>query len=148
MSDTLMRVLPLAGRGYCCSQILGLLALEAQGRDNPDLVRALGGLCHGQGGGTCGILTGGACVLALYLGKGADQEEPVERADLVQAEFLDWFRGRVEGQYGGITCAAILGEEGGKPDVSRCGDLLAGAWDCILGLLTAQGLDPSLPRSV
>lgn len=95
----------------------------------------------------CGILTGGACVLALYLGKGADVEEPVERADLVQAEFTEWFRGRVEGQYGGITCAAILGEEGGKPDVSRCGGLLAQAWERILGLLTELGLDPSQPRS-
>jgi hypothetical protein len=54
MDDLTIRMMQLAARGYCCSQILGWLALEAQGRRNPDLVRALSGLCLGVGnsGGT------------------------------------------------------------------------------------------------
>lgn len=150
MNDTLLSILPLAGRGYCCSQILGLLALEAQGRENPDLVRALGGLCLGLGGceGTCGILTGGCCVLALYTGKGADAEQPVDRADLARSEFVDWFTQRVTQAYGGVSCGAILGAgaECGKPDPQRCGGLLAEAWDRILVLLDGLGLDPAVPR--
>ncbi|MDY0307076.1 MAG: DVU_1555 family C-GCAxxG-C-C protein [Desulfovibrio aminophilus] len=148
MSDILLDILPLAGKGYCCSQILGLLALRAQGRENPDLIRSLSGLCHGMGqsGGACGILSGGCCVLGLYLGKGSDDEAPLEQAELAVATFVDWFTERAVPQYGGITCAAILGDDGGKPDVSRCGQLLADAWARILLLLTEQGLDPAVPR--
>ncbi|MES9995604.1 DVU_1555 family C-GCAxxG-C-C protein [Desulfovibrio aminophilus] len=148
MSEILLDILPLAGKGYCCSQILGLLALRAQSRENPNLIRALSGLCHGlgQSGGTCGILSGGCCVLGLYLGKGSDGEAPLEQAELAVSTFVDWFTERVTPQYGGITCAAILGDESGKPDVSRCGQLLADAWARILLLLTEQGLDPAMPR--
>lgn len=144
--SALVDILPLAGRGYCCSQILGLLALAAQGRENPDLVRALGGLCHGvaESGGACGILTGGACVLSLYVGRGADHETAHERAALVLSSFADWFTGRAASQYGGSTCAAILGE--GKPDMTRCGGLLAEAWTKLVAILAENGLDVSVGR--
>lgn len=150
MSDdaTLLEILPLAARGYCCSQILGLLALQAQGREDADLIRALGGLCHGvaESGGACGILTGGACVLNLYVGRGADHETPHERAALVLSSFADWFIERSTGQYGGSTCAAILGEGAGKPDVSRCGGLLAEAWAMLVATLADNGIDVSVGR--
>jgi hypothetical protein len=143
---TLMEILPLAGRGYCCSQILGLLAMRAQGREDANLIRALGGLCHGvaESGGTCGILTGGACVLSLYVGRGADHEVPHERAALVLSSFAEWFVERTSSQYGGSTCSAILGE--GKPDVTRCGGLLAEAWAMVVGILAENGLDVSEAR--
>jgi Putative redox-active protein (C_GCAxxG_C_C). len=151
-NDALMGILPLAARGYCCSQILGLLALAAQGRENPDLVRALGGLCHGvaESGGACGILTGGACVLSLYVGRGTDAETPHERAALVLASFADWFVERATKAYGGSTCAAILGDgpdgKPGKPDMSRCGSLLAEAWAMLVSILAENGLDISAGR--
>jgi hypothetical protein len=81
-----------------------------------------------------------------HLGKGSDDEAPLEQAELAVATFVDWFTERALPQYGGITCAAILGDDGGKPDVSRCGQLLADAWARILLLLTEQGLDPAVPR--
>lgn len=139
-------ILPLAGKGYCCSQILVLLALQAQGVEDRPTVRAVSGLCNGLGltGGTCGILTGGCCALGLYLGKGADEEFTQERADLIYAEYVEWFRSQVEPAHGGVTCEAIL--SGGKPDVSLCGNLLADAWECILNLLAENGYDPSEPR--
>lgn len=148
MSQYLLDILPLAAKGYCCSQMLGLLALEAQGTRNPGLVRALGGLCHGMGqcGRTCGVLTGGTCVLSLYLGKGDDAETASDKADLAVSEFVEWFTGRTE-QYGGTTCADILGEcLETKPDVSRCADLVGEAWGQILTILTDLGVDPSAPR--
>jgi len=152
MNDTLMDILPLSARGYCCSQILGLLALAAQGREDAALVRALGGLCHGVGesGGACGILTGGACVLSLYVGRGADAETPHERATLVLSSFADWFTERATGLYGGSTCAAILGDgapgQPPRPDMTRCGNLLAEAWAMIVSLLAENGLDVSVGR--
>ena len=73
MHPLMMDLLPLVRQGYCCSQLLVQLLVQAQGREIPDLVRALHGLCHGigQSGGPCGLLTGGACVLALLAGIGA-----------------------------------------------------------------------------
>lgn len=146
MSSSLMDIMPLAARGYCCSQILVLLALEAQGLEDKLAVRAAAGLCNGLGqcGACCGILTGGCCALALYLGKGSDGEFTQDRADLIYAEFVEWFRSRVLPDYGDVTCDAIL--RGGPPDPSLCGGLLAEAWDTILNLLAENGVDPSMPR--
>ncbi|GFK92185.1 hypothetical protein NNJEOMEG_00006 [Fundidesulfovibrio magnetotacticus] len=148
MSRYLMDILPLAARGYCCSQILGLLALSAQDADNPGLVRALGGLCHGMGqcGRTCGVLTGGACVLSLYLGRGADHETASDKADLAVSEFVEWFEERTA-PYGGTACADILGEcHDAKPDMSRCAGIIGDAWGRILEILAEQGVDPARPR--
>ncbi|QLA15493.1 DVU_1555 family C-GCAxxG-C-C protein [Desulfolutivibrio sulfoxidireducens] len=142
-------ILPLVGRGYCCSQALALLALEAQGRENPELVRALSGLCRGLAGsgGTCGILTGGCCVLALYVGKGADAEQPHPMAEPVVADFVDWFREKTTAAYGGDTCPAIMGEnQPGGPYPAHCGELLAESFDRILEILASYGIDPSQPK--
>ena len=67
MMDELLRMLELAGQGFHCSQILLFLGLEAQGKRNPDLIRAMSGLAGGVGfsGDICGALTGGACLLGL-----------------------------------------------------------------------------------
>ena len=78
MNPMMMELLPLVHQGYCCSQLLLLLMLQAQDRQNPGVVRAAQGLCHGigQSDGPCGLLTGGACALALAAGKGAEDEIP------------------------------------------------------------------------
>jgi len=148
MEGYLLSVMPLAMKGYCCSQILGLLALNAQGAEDSDLVRSLGGLCHGMGqcGQTCGVLTGGCCVLSLYLGKGADMETASDKADLAISEFVDWFRERTT-PFGGINCGDILGEcPDEKPDLGRCATLLGEAWGQILTILTEMGIDPCEPK--
>ncbi|WP_435548235.1 C-GCAxxG-C-C family protein [Desulfobacterium sp. N47] len=87
------RLLQLAGRGYCCSQVLIILSLEAQGKKNPDLVRAMSGLCMGAAGSgnTCGIFTGAACILALYGAKGDDNEKENEKLPLMYSELSEWF---------------------------------------------------------
>jgi len=143
---SVMDIMPLAARGYCCSQILVMLALEAQGLEDTLAVRAAAGLCNGLGqcGSCCGILTGGCCALGLYLGKGNDTEFTQDRADLIYAEFVEWFRGRVVPEFGDVTCDAIL--KGGKPDGNLCGGLISDAWDQILTILTENGVDPSMPR--
>ncbi len=147
MDETLMDIAPLAAQGFCCSQIIVQLALRAQGRENQELARALSGLCRGLGAsretgcGACGILTGGACALALYTGRGTLGEEPHERAELIQSEFVDWFITRTRAQYGGSSCQDILGDDSGRPDMTRCGNLLAEAWGKVVEILTENGLD-------
>ena len=92
MHPLMMDLLPLVRQGYCCSQLLVQLLVQAQGREVPDLVRALHGLCHGigQSGGPCGLLTGGACVLALLAGKGAEGEEPHPMLAPLLNDYASW----------------------------------------------------------
>ena len=54
--DLFDRMLELSGQGYFCAQILMILALESEGKEDPDLIRAVGGLNGGLGfsGRTCG----------------------------------------------------------------------------------------------
>jgi Putative redox-active protein (C_GCAxxG_C_C) len=145
MDDLTIRIMQLTGRGYCCSQILALLALDAQDRQSPDLVRALSGLCLGIGnsGGTCGVLSGAACLLALYAGKGTDKEQADERLPLMFAELTEWFARNVQETYGGINCRDIIGEEDRQPQPGRCGPILLSTYRQVLEILIENGFDPA-----
>ena len=129
MHPLMMDLLPLVRQGYCCSQLLVQLLVQAQGREVPDLVRALHGLCHGigQSGGPCGLLTGGACVLALLAGKGAEGEEPHPMLTPLLNDYAGWFYERTA--------------ESAEPDPVACGDLLAECWEKILELIQNYDLD-------
>ncbi len=136
MHPLMMDLLPLVRQGYCCSQLLVQLLVQAQGREVPDLVRALHGLCHGigQSDGPCGLLTGGACVLALLAGKGAEGEEPHPMLAPLLNDYASWFYERTAA-YGGHSCEQValgLGARtaaGAEPDPVACGDLLAECWE-------------------
>ena len=60
--DLYERIAELGSMGYHCSQMMMIMTLETIGEENPQLVKALGGLGGGIGycGDTCGCLTGGA----------------------------------------------------------------------------------------
>jgi C_GCAxxG_C_C family probable redox protein len=148
MNDPTLEVVRFAGRGYCCSQILLLLALEAQELTNPPLVRAVGGLCMGiaGSGGACGILSGAACVLALYAGKGSDEEKADEKLPLMYAELTEWFEETVGKRYGGLTCTQILGEGPRRPDPGVCGRILVDTQKKVSEILIENGLDPAVSR--
>lgn len=76
--DVFDRMLELAREGYDCAQIMLTLALDMDGKSDPDLVRAMGGLSLGVAGGgdICGALSGGACLLAYFAGRGARASSP------------------------------------------------------------------------
>ena len=90
MNEATLRMITLAGQGFFCSQILLSMGLEAQGKSNPDLIRAMAGLAGGLGftGDTCGALTGGACLLSLYAGKGLPEEQEDEKLNLMISELV------------------------------------------------------------
>jgi hypothetical protein len=139
----------LAGKGYCCSQMMVILALDEMDREDPDLVRASGGLCNGLGdcSGPCGVLTGSILALGLYAGKGMDMEEPEEALSVMLESLRDWFTARTL-EYGGTTCAAILDGECGRPHPTRCGGLVSEANDKIREILVDNGLDPAEGREL
>ena len=145
MDETALRIMQLNGQGYCCSQIMMLLSLEDMGEENIPLVRAMAGLCEGSGcGELCGVASGAACVLSLYAAKGSDAEQTLDCYPVMISQFMDWFRNSAS-QWGGIRCEDIVTFQGGrKPEV--CGDIMIRAREIILGILTENNLDPSLPR--
>lgn len=147
MNEYDLDIMRLGSQGYCCAQIMILLSLEMQGVENPSLVRAMAGLCDGCGTqlSTCGIMTGGACLLGYYAGKGLDEEENHDALPLMLEALSDWFQDYVGGQYGGITCAAIVPD--GQPNPVICGGLVSACFEQIMRILMDHNLDPSVPRS-
>jgi hypothetical protein len=145
VTDLTVRLLQLAQKGYGCSQILMRLFLEARGEDNPALVRAMAGPAYGCGAGraSCGTLIGACCVLALYAGKGADNETGSERLMLMLQELSDWFDEHVGRPHGGISCDRIVGAEGLTAARRRCGAIVADTYAKTLEILAANGFDPN-----
>jgi C_GCAxxG_C_C family probable redox protein len=120
MGDDSFRIMELGMRGFNCSQILVLIALEAQGRENPDLVRAMSGLLSGMGcGKLCGALTGGCCVLGMYAGKDSVEKNADPRLQTMLSNFVEWFEVEYTARYGGINCADIL-QDDARHRMTRC----------------------------
>jgi Putative redox-active protein (C_GCAxxG_C_C) len=146
MDDAQFRMLERSQKGYYCSQILLTLALEAQGKRDPDLVRTMAGLARGSrsGSGSCGALTGGTCMIALYAGKGQDSETESEEFWPMLAELWGWFETDVGALYGGVRCEEILRD--GTPPKQRCGSIIADTYSKAVQILVEHGIDPTEPR--
>ena len=113
MNDDTRRMAELTMSGYGCSQILLILALESEGRSDPDLVRAVSGLHGGVGqtGKLCGALTGGACALGLRLGRAEPREQENARLTPLVEMLAGWFEAEQGARFGGVDCAAIAGTD-------------------------------------
>ena len=133
--DTFDRIMELSREGLYCAQIMVQLALDAEGKENPELIEAVRGLCGGfaWSGGPCGALSGGACLLSL-LGRGLDISE---REELV-AEFHRWFAGRTA-QFGGEDCNDITGGDRGNM-FSVCPAVIIDSYEKCVELLAERGL--------
>jgi len=143
MNDIQIRMMQLAAKGYYCSQIIVQLALDARGEENPGLLRAMAGPAYGCGDGraTCGDLTGGCCLLALYAAKGCDTENESDRFFLMLNELTGWFDRQVGRPYGGIACETITGEDGPAASRQRCGSIVADTFGKALEILVANDFD-------
>ena len=141
MSD-LDRMRELKQQGFFCSQILMTLGLELQGLENPQLIRAMNGLAGGMGftGETCGALTGGACLLGVYAGKGTATQEENLRLNFMIGDLMKWFKQGYGQEYGGIRCETILS---GVPNgqATRCPVMVAGTLQKVKELLVENGFD-------
>jgi C_GCAxxG_C_C family probable redox protein len=106
MDEDFLKMVKYAQQEFYCSQILILMGLDAQGQENPGLVRAMAGLVGGLGfcGKNCGALSGAACLLALYAGKGTPEEAEDSRLNTMIEELVIWF----EQEHGSIDCLTIL----------------------------------------
>lgn len=140
--DDLERIRELKSQGYFCSQILVQMALDLQGKENFDLVRAAHALAGGIGfnGLLCGALSGGAVMLGMYAGKGEPQDDADGRLDIMLGELVYWFKQ----EYGprGTNCDDIL--EGRQENIPlRCPGMVAAVYQKCKNLLVENGFDLS-----
>ena len=142
--DDISQLLSLHKQGFYCSQILVYQGLEMMGKSNPDLIRAMHGLAGGLGfsGELCGALTGGACLLGLYAGKGIAEQPEDPRLDFMITDLVEWFKTEYSGQFGGIRCEEILA---GNPQnqTIRCPVLVNGVLQKVKELLVENGYELS-----
>ena len=125
-------IVRLSAEGYCCSQIMVKIGLDAKESDNPELLDAVAGLCGGLYSGLCcGILTGAACLLSLIDKNAARNMIPA----LVQ-----WFRMTYEPSYKGISCSDILCNNPTNR-FERCPKIMAETAEKCRELLSASGHD-------
>lgn len=90
-------------KGYCCSQIITAMILEDLGKENTDLIGAMGAFCDGLGvGEICGTLA--ASIGMLYM------VDPKEAEKGLKNEFMDWFYDA----YGGYNCKEIVNDDPSK----------------------------------
>lgn len=145
MDETGFQMFKLSNAGYCCAQIMMKMALDAQEKENDDLIRALNGLCMGIGSSqkTCGVLTGGIAVLGLYAGKGNDREFPKPGYSEMVDEFTEWFRD----EFGSTECADLIGVCSVKDYQTnqeyrlKCGDTLIKSYEKIREILQAHDFE-------
>ena len=139
--DLFDRILELSRYGYFCSQILAILMLETTGEENPGLVRAMGGLNGGVGfsGGCCGCMTGGACVISYFTGKGEDtgMDDPAHKSAM--GEFTRWFNEEMLIQYGGTECNDITRGNPAKR-VEYYPQIIAATYEKCMEILSEKGL--------
>ncbi len=132
----------LLKKGFYCSQMLILQGLEMTAKTNPDLVRAMQGLAGGLGftGELCGALTGGACLIGLYAGKGTPEQEDDPRLIFMVEDLVKWFKAEYGQQFGDIRCEEILCGASKNLGI-RCPNIIAGVFQKVKELLVENGYD-------
>ena len=139
--EIINRMIELADKKYNCSQILIILALDQEGKENADLVRAMSGLGDGCGffKETCGIMTGAACLISWYAGKGSDDERESEKLLPMLQDLGDWFQAQIGDKYKGTRCEDIVGDLVGTTEGKQiCGGVLFQTFEKVNEILAAD----------
>ena len=142
--DDLEQMMEFKTQGFSCSQVILKMALEMQGKENPDLIRAMQGLAGGLGytGDVCGGLTGAVCMLGLYAGRGLPEEEDEPRLMFMIEDLLKWFKQEYGVPCGGIHCENLVGQDR-KKVAEICPNLIAATYQRAKELLVENGFDLS-----
>lgn len=141
MYDPTSRMAELQAQGFHCSQILLLVGLESQGRQNVELVRAMTGLANGLGdtGKTCGGLTGAVCLLGLFAGRGSLEEQEHPQFTVMVQALVNWFETTYGTRYNGIDCQSILQDDAWNR-MLRCPGMVLETYAKVVSLLEENGI--------
>jgi len=141
MADEAFLIAELSLQGFACSQILAILALEAQRKSSPELVRAMSGLLSGmECGQLCGCVSGGCCVLGLYAGRSSADEPESDHLPHMLRAFVGWFDEEYGARYGAATCAAIT-ENDASLRLARCPEIVLASFQRLRAILDEHGYD-------
>lgn len=139
MDDTAFRIFKLASQGFCCTQVIIKMVLDEEKKENRDLIKAVNGLCAGiaYSKRTCGVLTGGICVLGLYAGKGDASEYPSENYMKMIKEYMEWFEEEFEStECTNLVGVQVINDENGNINYPvKCGDIIAKSYDKLQEIL-------------
>lgn len=137
MMDLETRFMELGMQGFECSQILMQLALEMDDKENPDLIRAMGGLTCGMGrcGKCCGALSGGAAVIGYFTCKGEADEMEHSDSKIIIAEYVNWF----EERFGTTMCQDMIGGDYQKV-FSICPPVVMECFEKLTEILSEHGV--------
>lgn len=146
MDELALELFQLSAKGYCCSQMMLKMALDLEEKQNPDLIRTVGGLCNGIGNSqkTCGVISGGIGIFGLYAGKGKDQEYRKSDYHAMVAEYMEWF----EEAFGATDCIDLIGVtefQDPQHDTSyqvKCGDMIQKGYLQVMEILSEHGYQP------
>ena len=115
-----------------------MLALDAEEKDDPDLIRAMARLSGGlDGNELCGCLSGGACFLSYFAGKGSPEEEAHPDCSAMIQELTDWFWEDTS-PFGGVSCRCILDGDS-RNKIQRCPVILEAVAERCIEILEAHG---------
>lgn len=110
-------------QGYCCSQIIMEMGLRKLGKENPDLIAAMAGLCNGRWcGATCGILSAATCLLYLA--------DPGKAGMTAVSDLNEWF----EDAFGSLECDDLL-EDNPANKIEKCPMMLDATFTKVTELL-------------
>jgi hypothetical protein len=131
MNNLAKEIRMLSAEGYCCSQIMVKMGLDAMGDENPELLDAVAGLCGGMYSGLCcGVLTGAACLLSLY---------DKDKAKLIMIpQLVQWFENTFTACYGGINCRVIIDDDP-MNRLERCPTMMEATFEKCRELLAECG---------
>jgi len=115
------------------------MTLETIGEENPQLVKAMGGLGGGIGycGDTCGCLTGSACAIGYFLGNLAPEEKEDAQMKPAVQELYQWFRQKTEEEFGAFYCKDITHLDWGVI-MEKCPGLIADTYTKVMEILTER----------
>ena len=122
--DLYERIIELSSMGYHCSQMVMIMTLEAIGEENPQLVKALGGL--GGGIGYCGNLA-------------PQEKEDIQMKPAVQ-ELYQWFHKKTEEEFGAFYCKDITSNLDWGVIMEQCPALIADTYTKVIEILTERGI--------
>lgn len=145
MDDISFTMFKLVNSGYCCTQVMVKMVLDAEEKENEDLLRAVNGLCMGIGSTQkiCGVLTGGIAILGLYAGKGNDTEYVKPEYSDMADEYTKWF----EAEFGSVECRDIIGTcsvsdyNTNREYRLKCGDTLKKSFEKVQEILRDNGFE-------
>ena len=139
--DELEKIFDYYHNGYQCAQVMLLYALDALGEEKPDLVRAMGGLNKGISNyeSVCGCLTGGACLLSYFAGKGSEEESENPEYENMVKELFDWFKEYNADHNHSAICHELLDDDLGLR-AQVCPLLISNTFHKCIEILERNGL--------